>query len=327
MSEMQLPSRIQPVQHPVFSAFGVEVFMKRDDEIHPVISGNKWRKLIYNFEALNEQGKTGVLTFGGAFSNHLAATAYAAHVHGVPMVAVVRGDEDVTNPTLDFIAKTGAEIKRISRASYAQKNDAEFIANLEKLYPNFLIIPEGGANLAGVRGCIDIMKEVDGDFDLIACPMGSATTFSGLVLGGRQPSFLGFPAVKGGAYLSGHVHNFMHAAKRSKRLASSFTPPAWQLCTDYHFGGFGKVKPELIQFMNVFWEETGIPLDPVYTGKMMFGLVDLIKKGEIKTGQNVLAIHTGGLQGIKGMNERLRKKNLEIAYEEAVAAAFTFPRL
>lgn len=323
---MQIPSPVDRVNHPVFEEAGITCFMKREDQIHPIISGNKWRKLKYNVAHLKRVKKRGFITFGGAFSNHLAASAFAAKKEGLQMVAVVRGDEQRANATLNFVQSCGAEVKRVSRQEYAKKEDDDFLAMLRRQYPNLEIIPEGGANVYGVRGCTEILHEVTQPFDVVACPMGSATTFAGLVLSGKHDvEFMGFPAIKGGNYLSGVVDNFVAQARTKPWLPASFIAPQWQLQTDYHFGGFGKISPQLVAFMNTFWAETNIPLDPIYTAKMMYGLIDLAKRRKFKSGTRLLVLHTGGLQGIKGMNVRLRKKNLELVYEEAISAAFTYP--
>ena len=322
-----LPSPLQRIEHNSFSRAGIELWLKRDDQIHPAISGNKWRKLVYNLREAQQNNAKGIITFGGAFSNHLAATAFAAAREKLPLVAYVRGLEDgITNPTLEFLQACGAMLIPLTRTEYNEKNDLDFLADLRTKFPGYAIIPEGGANLNGVRGCMEILPEAEQVFDVIAAPLGTATTFSGLILSSSaNQKFLGFPAVKGGDYLTHDVNNFIDEAKHHHVVHPTFQPPEWQLKTDYHFGGFGKVTVQLIDFMNQFYRETGVPLDPIYTAKMMFGLVDLVEKGAFARGTRILAIHTGGLQGIFGMNQRLRKKNLRIDYEEAVAYPFPPP--
>ena len=322
-----IPSPVQRVAFSPFIKAGVSLYIKRDDLIHPAISGNKWRKLKYNLSAINEAGQKGFVTFGGAFSNHLAASAYAAALHKLNMVAVVRGYETgMRNPTLDFLEQCGVHCIGVSRSDYTQKNDPEFLSALKANYPEYAIIPEGGANNNGLRGCMEIMNEVDQPFDIVAAPLGSATTFSGLLLSGfAARQFLGFPAVKGGAYLKADVNNFIAQAKQTDWLPPTFTPPKWRLVSAYHFGGFGKANAELIGFMNRFYAETDIPLDPIYTGKMLYGLTEMAKQGKFIPGTQILALHTGGLQGIIGMNQRLRNKKLRIDYEEVIAHPFPPP--
>lgn len=326
-STLNIPSPIQKLEHPVFAHAGIEVWLKRDDQIHPAISGNKWRKLVYNLREAKENKARGLLTFGGAFSNHLAATSFAAAREKLPLVACVRGSEEgLTNPTLDFIKACGATLVPLTRTEYIQKNDPDFLASLAGKFPGYAIIPEGGANLNGVRGCMEILPEVAYHFDDVTAPLGTAATFTGLVLSGlKGQRFIGFPAVKGGAYLTQYVNNFIEEARQQHVVNPTFQPPKWHLETDYHFGGFGKVTPQLIDFMNQFYCKTGVPLDPIYTAKMMFGLVDMAQKGAFTKGTRILTVHTGGLQGIFGMNQRLRKKHLRINYEEAVAYPFPPP--
>lgn len=325
---LQIPSRIQPVNHHVFNEAGILVFVKRDDEIHPAISGNKWRKLTYNLQAIAASGRKGFVTFGGAFSNHLAAAAYAGFLNNMQMVGVVRGEEaDLKNPTLSFAKQCGMHIIRVTRSEYSKKNEPDFLAELQRKFPDLEIIPEGGSNILGVKGCMEILSESQRNFDFVACTIGTATTFSGLLLSApAHTHLLGFPAIKGGHYLRADVHNFIAQAKTTGLVASTFTEAKWSLQTDFHFGGFGKINAELVQFMNNFYAETAIPLDPIYTAKLFFGLVEMAKAGKFEKGTKILAIHTGGLQGIKGMNQRLKNKGFRIDYEEITGAAYPYSR-
>jgi hypothetical protein len=197
---------------------------------------------------------------------------------------------------------------------------------LQAQYPKHLIIPEGGANLFGVRGCIEILEETDFTPEIVAAPLGSATTFSGLVLSAKpQTELWGFPAVKGGAYLRNTVNNFITKAKETGLVPATFPSPKWQLITSYHFGGFAKTTPAFIHFLNAFYAETGIPLDPIYSGKMMYGLLEEVKAGRIKPGSTVLVLHTGGLQGISGMNQRLRKRICRLSMKKLLLVLFLIP--
>lgn len=327
-NQLQIPSRHHLVHHPAFAKAGVQVFVKREDEIHKAISGNKWRKLKYNLNPLLASGMEGFVTFGGPFSNHLAAAAYTGFLAESKMIGFVRGEEaDLNNPTLSFARACGMQIIRLTRQEYEQKDDALFLEKWQAEFPNYFFIPEGGSNLLGVQGCMEILPETQNNFDFIACPIGTATTFSGLLLSANpQTELLGFPALKGGDYLRTHVNNFVEQAIEQGIVPPTFKAPKWRLENDFHFGGFGKVSPDLIRFMNDFYAETKIPLDPIYTAKMMFGLLEMAKSGKIKRGSTVLAIHTGGLQGIKGMNLRLKRKHLHIDYEETIDSAFPHPR-
>ena len=321
LSEFNLPSPEQRVHWPLAEAKGVELCVKRDDLIHPVVSGNKWRKLKYNVQEATEQNLKGIVTFGGAFSNHIAATAYAGKIHNLQTIGIIRGEEaDFENPTLRKARQNGMVLQPISREAYANKTNPDFLEQLQRQYPDYLIVPEGGANLNGVLGCMDLLKEVEQEVDVVACPIGTATTFTGLVASaGEGRSVLGFPAVKGGAYLRADVNNFLNQLHLLEERPPTLAPSSnWQFQTEYHFGGFAKMKEPLVRFMNAFWEETQIPLDPIYTAKMLFGLQEMIQNNAFEKGTRILAIHTGGLQGIAGMNARLSNKNYSIEYAHKI---------
>lgn len=280
-----------------------QLWLKPEYEIHPEVSGNKFRKLKYNLEAAIREGFEGVLTFGGAFSNHIAATAAAGKLLDISTVGIIRGEEldkDIDlNPTLSYAKASGMDLEFISRAAYRNKNEVSFLKSLNIKYPNFYIIPEGGTNARAVRGCSEILTEKDRDFDVICCAVGTGGTISGLINSSLpHQKIIGFPALKG-TFLREDICKF---AQQSN----------WALCHEYHFGGYAKVNLELIQFINKFKQEFELPLDPIYTGKMMFGIFDLIQKGFFSKSEKILAIHTGGLQGIKGMNHYLKKHNLEL---------------
>ena len=281
----------------------VKLFVKREDKIHPFISGNKYRKLKYNLLEAEKLGFKTLLTFGGAFSNHIAAVASAGKMLGFKTIGVIRGDElqnkIFQNSTLTFAQEQGMQLKFVSRQDYKNKTSKVFINILEQEFGHFYSIPEGGTNALAVMGCEEILTDKDLNFDYICCSVGTGGTISGLI-NCLKPSqqVLGFPALKGG-FLKQDISKF---AKNMN----------WDIISDYHFGGYAKINEELISFINQFKKEYQISLDPVYTGKMMFGLFDLIEKGYFKKGSSILAIHTGGLQGIRGINAKLKKKGLQI---------------
>lgn len=281
----------------------ITLTVKREDLLHPHISGNKFRKLKYNILQAQKEGKEALLTFGGAFSNHIAATAAAGKEYGFKTVGVIRGEELVNkigdNPTLAFAQSCGMLLKFVTRDEYRHKTDAEFIENLKAEFGDFYLVPEGGTNALAVKGCEEILAAEDERFTYVCCAVGTGGTISGLINSAKPgQQVLGFPALKGEG-LSGDICKFARQGN-------------WELVKDYHFGGYGKVTEELIFFMNDFFEKTGIPLDPVYTGKMFFGVIDLIHKGYFPEGSDILLIHTGGLQGIAGMNRELLRKKLPI---------------
>lgn len=297
----------QLIDLPVLSSKKVSLHIKREDKIHPFISGNKFRKLKYNLSEAKEVNAQCLITFGGAFSNHIAATAYAGKENGIKTVGVIRGEELVhkwqDNPTLAFAHKNGMEFEFVSRQAYRNKETSTFLNWLKEKHNNAYILPEGGANNFGVKGCEEILKDGDAGFDMVCCAVGTGGTMAGIVNSAKaHQKILGFPALKGD-FLNEDIRRF--ATKHN-----------WGLQTKYHFGGYAKVNNELIEFINNFKKDTGVPLDPVYTGKMLFGVLDMIKTGQISSGSSILAIHTGGLQGIKGMNTILRKKNLPTINEQ-----------
>jgi len=288
---------------PLLREKGVDLYIKREDIIHPHISGNKYRKLKYNLREAKKQGKDTLLTFGGAFSNHIAAAAYAGHEQGLKTIGVIRGEEledkRQDNPTLKLAHEHGMRFHFVSRSEYKLKNEPSFIQNLKDRFGDMYVLPEGGTNDLAVKGCMEILTEEDTIFDYICCAVGTGGTVAGLINAARpHQTVLGFPALKGD-FLTEEIRTFVHNDR-------------WKLVTDYHFGGYAKVDRPLIDFINLFKSKTGIPLDPIYTGKMLFGIFDLVKKGVFPPGTQILAIHTGGLQGIKGMNHILKKKNLPL---------------
>ncbi len=297
-----------PVLLPELEEFKISLFMKREDQIHPFISGNKYRKLKYNILRAKEQQKKTLLTFGGAFSNHISAVAFAGKEYGFKTIGIIRGDElgnDLektlqNNITLSTAKDHKMQFKFIARSDYRLKHTSKFIADLRKEFGDFYLVPEGGTNELAIKGCEEILKPADEEFDVICCGIGTGGTISGLINSAKAyQKVLGFPALKG---------DFLQKEIEQYTIQNN----NWSLINDYHFGGFGKINEELINFINYFKQETSIPLDPIYTGKMMFGIVDLIKNEYFNKGTKILAIHTGGLQGIQGMNERLSRKKLPL---------------
>lgn len=304
----EVHSWIEELHDPLYEMKGVRLAMLREDRLHPVISGNKWRKLKYNLKEAREKGYTKLLTFGGAFSNHIAAVAEAAHEFGFESVGVIRGESHpVLNPTLQAAKSKGMELHYINRNAYREKEDDTFVNELKNLFGEFYLIPEGGSNGLGVLGCEEILHDQTHHFDIVAVAAGTGATMAGLVKS-LEPhqQVIGFPALKNAGFLNEEVLRFSEACNSEQ----------WHLNLDYHFDGYAKINEALVQFMNTFHEKHGVPLDPVYTGKMMFGLNEMIQNDVFEPGKSILAIHTGGLQGIKGMNQRYRNKGIQITYDE-----------
>jgi 1-aminocyclopropane-1-carboxylate deaminase len=303
LNSLSLQSTNQYVYLPILEEKNITLALKREDLLHPFISGNKYRKLKYNLKAAEEKGYSILLTFGGAFSNHIAAVAFASRERGIKSIGVIRGEELHDNwhqnPTLKQAYKNGMRFKFISRQSYKEKDRTEFIVQLKKEYGDFYLIPEGGTNPLAIKGCEEILLEQDAEFDVICTCVGTGGTVAGLINASHQhQEVLGFSALKG---------DFL------KETISQITiKHNWRLITEYHFGGYAKITSELVTFINDFKAKTGIPLDPIYTGKMLFGLFHMIKNDNFAKGTKILAVHTGGIQGIEGMNTVLKKKNLPL---------------
>jgi len=291
----------------IYKKNGVRLSVKREDLLHPFISGNKFRKLKYNILEAKKQNKKVLLTFGGAYSNHILATAFAGKKFGFKTVGVIRGDELAknldktlkTNPTLQFAHKNGMEFKFVSRSDYRKKNEFHFIEQLKNEYGDFYLIPEGGTNLLAVKGCEEILITTDKKYDYICVASGTGGTISGIINSvGKNQTVLGFPALKG-EFLDAEIQPYIHNNN-------------YKWITDFHFGGFAKINNQLIRFINDFYKNYHIPLDPIYTAKMFYGIEQLIARNFFKKGSNILAIHTGGLQGIKAMNNKLQLKNKQV---------------
>lgn len=278
---------------------GITLSVKREDLLHPYISGNKFRKLKYNLQAIGTSDQRPILTFGGAFSNHIAAVAYAGKFYGFQTIGVIRGeelkDQWKQNPTLVFAAAQGMQLYFVSREAYREKEDVMFQQKLIETFGKFHLIPEGGTNDLAIKGCEEILTDEDLSFDHICCAVGTGGTISGLINSAKShQKVLGFPALKGD-FLQKDIRKF---AKNNR----------WELIQDFHFGGYGKFNDVLIAFINEFYNATQVPLDPIYTGKMVFGVLSLINDGYFPEGSQILLIHTGGLQGIAGVNIQLEKK-------------------
>lgn len=277
--------------------------IKREDLLGQGISGNKFRKLKYNIEEVKRLGYTKILTFGGAYSNHIHAASFIKKKYDIDVIGVIRGEELVgkiaSNPTLSQAKKNGMQFHFVSREDYKKRKSLDFIESLKQSFGDFYLLPEGGTNELAVKGCREILAEGDELYDYICCPVGTGGTIAGLIDSSKpNQTVLGFSALKGDFL----VNDIQELVKKDN----------WNLVTDYHFGGYAKVSKELVDFINEFKKETGILLDPIYNGKMLFGIYDLLKKGYFNKNTSILAIHTGGLQAIEGMNTLLLKKGMPL---------------
>lgn len=286
---------MEPITHPLLDEKQLSVWVKRDDLLHPEIMGNKWRKLKYNLEQAKKEGKNCLMTMGGAYSNHIAATAAAAQEYGFKSIGIIRGDElnETSNPTLHFASKKGMELRFISRSDFRGfREDPDSIGYSEGTF----FLPEGGTNGLAIKGCKEITQEIVTDFDLIVCPIGTGGTMAGIASSLRaHQKILGISALKGD-FMETHIVDLFST--------QHIDPCKAEVNTQYHFGGYAKTTPELIDFMNWFKENFALQLDPIYTGKSFFGVWDMVKKNKFEKNLRIILLHTGGLQGIKGFNRK-----------------------
>jgi 1-aminocyclopropane-1-carboxylate deaminase len=277
----------------------IKLFIKRDDLIDENVSGNKWRKLHYNVEHAIQLKTEGILTFGGAFSNHLLATAAACHKIGIKSIGIVRGEELTidSNETLKKCALLEMKLVFISRDRYAFKNEKSFQEELSYEYPNFHIVPEGGSNYYGLIGCQKILLETPNDYKYIFVAQGTTTTSAGILLSLSEESKLCVVPVLKGFDSIAEMKNLYIQSGIEATYANELLNRV-EVLTDYHFGGYGKYTSQLLDFMEQFFKQTKIPLDPIYTGKVLFALFDWIEKENISN-CSILFVHTGGIQGGK----------------------------
>ena len=277
---------IQEIHDTILEEAGVRLLVKREDLNHPLVSGNKWWKLKYNLAEASQKNLKTLLTYGGAYSNHIFATAAAASELGFHSIGIIRGEEVLPlNPTLAFARDQGMALHYISREAYRTKSE---VARLKEQFDNFYLIPEGGSNSLAIKGVKEFATRLDGSYDYLCCAVGTGGTLGGLIEGVPvDKKILGFPVLKGGQFL---IDDIKKLSEKAKHLSN------WQLRYDYHFGGYAKVTPELVQFVNRFKSVHDVPLELVYTGKMMAGVYNLISQGFFSRGTTILAIHTGGLQ-------------------------------
>ncbi|MGG7661528.1 1-aminocyclopropane-1-carboxylate deaminase/D-cysteine desulfhydrase [Dyadobacter sp. BHUBP1] len=288
-----VPTPLQRLVNATTEKAEVRLYIKRDDLIHPTVSGNKWRKLKYNLLDARSRGAGAVLTFGGAYSNHLYATAAAGNGLGLKTIGIVRGLEleGKENETLQFCRKQGMQLHFVSREEYRQRHSEAYLLNVSARFGNPYLIPEGGTTELALKGAAEMVDEVKDELaampDYIATAAGTGGTAAGILSAGA--SVLAFSVLRGGDFLKEDIHQLLKEYKEPGNLT---------LLTDYHFGGYAKWNSELLAFMQDFRAEFDVQLEQVYTAKMFYGLFDLLKKGYFKAGTTIVAVHTGGLQGL-----------------------------
>lgn len=288
-----LPSPVEELRDDRLTDKGVRLYLKRDDLIHPEITGNKWRKLKYNLSIAKEHGYPNLLTFGGAYSNHIRATAAAGHYFGFSTLGVIRGEKHVPlNWSLSYAVGLEMQLSYMDRATYRRKHEPDVIADLRKRYGNFYLLPEGGSNELAVRGCAELPAELEIDFDVICCPVGTGGTLAGIAAGlspGQRA--LGFSVFKRGQFLADDVAEL-------QRLTYGCVSTNWSIEDGFHFGGFAKVTPELRNFIDDFGHRHGVRLDWVYVAKMMYGIFRLVNQGAFAPKTAIAAVITGPADGM-----------------------------
>lgn len=308
---MNIP--LQAINDAVTKSHGIRLFILRTDLNHPHISGNKLFKLKYNLLEAEKNGIKTLLTFGGAFSNHISATAAAGKEYGFNTIGIIRGEAyPELNPTLQFAVECGMELHYVSRILYRNKKELYEYVNQQFSQERFYLIPEGGSNDLGVLGCKEITGYINTDFDYVCSPCGTGATIAGIIMSlkGNQKA-IGFQILKAEGYIKNEVEEWL---KKQPAIATASDFIGSEIGTDsaiaqnnrsinedYHFGGYAKNQTELTGFINWFEQTNHVPLDFIYTGKMMFGIYDMIGKGFFKKGETIVAVHTGGLQGNAGM--------------------------
>lgn len=281
----------------MLTRYGVELWCKRDDLIHPAISGNKWRKLKYHLLHAKEHGKRHLLSFGGAYSNHIHALAAAGCQSGLRTTGIIRGEYDaVSNSTLRDAQRWGMDLVFVDRQSYRRRQDPDWLAQFDA--PDTLIVPEGGSSPLAIPGVAELVGEVPFSPDLWVLPCASGGTLAGLIAGKRdREQILAIAVLKGGGFIADEVCRLHPAAAHI---------PGWRIALDHHDGGYAKFSPALWQWVQDFSATTDLPLEPIYSGKAMWGLFRELAAGRIAPGSKIVFIHTGGMQGLAGLREQGR---------------------
>ena len=287
-------SILNKINEPFIQEQGIELWLKRDDLLHPVISGNKWRKLKYILDHALSLNTHKIISMGGAYSNHLHALAYVGNKLGIATAAKIRGERpEVLNPTLSDLDTWGMTLEFVSRSEYRQLRTYKDYNSLPGMQTGEYWLPEGGAMELALLGVAELVNEIEIDYDVLCVPCGTATTLAGIINAvSEDKQVLGFSALKGASFLSADVQQMI--------INKPCHNKNWFIELDFHFGGFAKVSPALLDFIKNFERAHSIQLEPIYTGKMLYGIYALIKQGFFKPGQRIIAVHTGGLQGNRG---------------------------
>jgi len=293
-------SALHAITHPLFIQHKLTVHVKRDDHIHHIISGNKWRKLKYNLEHAKSIGAKGIITFGGCFSNHIHACAFACLQHKLPVIGIIRGEENnQNNYTLAWAKHWNMQLTFVDRKTYRMRDNEDYLKQLQQKYPDHFIIPEGGSNSLALRGVGEVIDELNQqcEFDTLMTPVGSGGTLAGLVLADNaKHSLLGIAVLKQQDYLEQEVQSLLGEQNKTRKN--------WRIAHEFHRGGYAKFSLNDADNIRSFSNIVGIDFEPVYSGKMVLALLDLIESGYFPEHHRIVLLHTGGLQGLAGMFER-----------------------
>ncbi|NQZ21650.1 MAG: 1-aminocyclopropane-1-carboxylate deaminase/D-cysteine desulfhydrase [Colwellia sp.] len=296
---MQTQSKLERIFHPIFKKNGLIVSIKRDDNIHPIISGNKWRKLKFNLHFAKAHNYAGIISFGGSFSNHIHALAFACQQQGLKSIGIIRGEaEYASNYTLTMAHQWGMKLSFVDRKTYRLRDNTDYLKDLQHKYPDYLLVPEGGSNKLALAGVGEIITELNQqcEFDTLLTPVGSGGTLAGLIQAdNNQHKLLGISVLKQEDYLTAQVNDL---------LGNDSPFDNWQILSEFHRGGYAKFSKADEQRIVNFNLQTGFIFEPVYSGKMILALLDLIERGYFAKDERIVLLHTGGLQGIGGMLQR-----------------------
>jgi 1-aminocyclopropane-1-carboxylate deaminase/D-cysteine desulfhydrase-like pyridoxal-dependent ACC family enzyme len=298
LTETALATPLQAVEWSPLASRNISLFIKRDDLLHPGISGNKFYKLYHHLQQAQMNDTSTIVSFGGAYSNHLHALSICGKLLGLQTVGVIRGEKPKRlSPTLVDAQLAGMQLHFVSREQYRRRHNPEWLKELMLRFAPCMVVPEGGGGLLGAKGCMDIASSINqqlpGGYDAICVACGTGTTLAGLIAAAQpKASVYGYSALKGEDTLTQEVSTLVGQLGAQQAQ--------WQIFTEYHCGGYAKLPDYLVKFMHIFETETGIQLDPVYTAKLFWGIAQQAEAGFWSEGSTVVAVHTGGLQGRRG---------------------------
>ncbi|WP_448213594.1 1-aminocyclopropane-1-carboxylate deaminase/D-cysteine desulfhydrase [Colwellia sp. MEBiC06753] len=291
-----LPSPIQALTHPLFTKHQLQVFIKRDDLIHPIISGNKWRKLQGNIEYAKANDYSGILSFGGAFSNHIHALAYACQQQQLKTIGIIRGEPEYQhNYTLSWAKHWQMQLNFVDRITYKRRYQQDYLDELTSQYPDYFIVPEGGTNQLALTGMAGVIDELTNqlEFDSLMLPIASGGTTAGLIAADNgEHQILSIAVLKQAEYLLQEIKAL---------LPNGATSTNWRLLTEFHRGGYAKFSAEDCINLAELTTHFNVPFEPIYSGKMLLALLDLIEQGYFPAGHRIVLLHTGGIQGVSGL--------------------------